>query len=73
MPPALWLQGRPDEVHDYHDADFELLPATSPSGSSAIYRGAGGDIEIAYFDNAKAKHRCDATNRCSISWAKHCG
>ena len=24
MPPALWVQGRPDIVHDYHDDDFEL-------------------------------------------------
>ena len=21
-PPALWVQGRPDPVHDYHDPDF---------------------------------------------------
>ncbi len=24
MPPALWVQGRPDMVHDYHDDEFEL-------------------------------------------------
>ncbi len=24
MPPALWVQGRPDIVHDYHDDDFEF-------------------------------------------------
>ena len=24
MPPALWVQGRPDIVHDYHDDDFKL-------------------------------------------------
>ena len=51
MPPALWLQGRPDLTHDYHDPDSNF-PATSPSGSSRNYRKAGGDIEIAYFDNA---------------------
>ena len=24
MPPALWVQGRPDIVHDYHDDDFDF-------------------------------------------------
>ena len=52
MPPALWLQGRPDEVHDYHDPD-STFPGNEPERFVSNYRKAGGDIEIAYFDNAK--------------------
>ena len=52
MPPALWLQGRPDEVHDYHDPDGGFA-GNEPERFVSNYRKAGGDIEIAYFDNAK--------------------
>src|SRR6266705_1657986 len=52
MPPALWHQGRPDEVHDYHDPDGGF-PGNEPERFVSNYRKAGGDIEIAYFDNAK--------------------
>jgi len=51
MPPAVWLQGRPDIVHDYHDADSDF-PGNEPERFVSNYRKAGGDIEIAYFDNA---------------------
>ncbi len=51
MPPALWLQGRPDMVHDYHDEDSNF-PGNEPERFVSNYRKAGGDIEIAYFDNA---------------------
>ncbi len=52
MPPALWHQGRPDEVHDYHDPDGGFA-GNEPERFVSNYRKAGGDIEIAYFDNAK--------------------
>src|SRR5216684_3102400 len=52
MPPALWLQGRPDEVHDYHDPDGGFA-GNEPERFVSNYRKAGGDVEIAYFDNAK--------------------
>jgi acetyl esterase len=51
MPPAVWLQGRPDIVHDYHDPDSDF-PGNEPERFVSNYRKAGGDIEIAYFDNA---------------------
>ena len=51
MPPAVWLQGRPDETHDYHDPDGGF-PGNEPERFVSNYRKAGGDIEIAYFDNA---------------------
>ena len=45
MPPALWLQGRPDPVHDYRDPDAPI-PGTEPDRFVANYRKAGGDIEL---------------------------
>jgi acetyl esterase/lipase len=51
MPPAVWLQGRPDQTHDYHDPDSDF-PGNEPERFVSNYRKAGGDIEIAYFDNA---------------------
>jgi acetyl esterase len=52
MPPALWLQGRPDIVHDYHDDDSSF-PGNEPERFISNYRNAGGDIEILYIDNEK--------------------
>jgi acetyl esterase/lipase len=52
MPPAIWIQGRPDEVHDYHDPEGGF-PGNEPERFVSNYRKAGGDIEITYFDNAK--------------------
>jgi acetyl esterase/lipase len=50
MPPALWVQGRPDMVHDYHDDDSSF-PGNEPERFISNYRNAGGDIEIVYIDN----------------------
>jgi acetyl esterase len=44
-PPSLWLQGRPDPVHDYHDADSSF-PGTEPERFTAAYRNAGGNLEM---------------------------
>jgi hypothetical protein len=52
MPPALWVQGRPDIVHDYHDDDSNF-PGNEPERFISNYRQAGGDIEIVYIDNEK--------------------
>jgi|SRR5690242_3601790 len=52
MPPALWVQGRPDIVHDYHDDDSDF-PGNEPERFVSNYRKAGGDIEIVYVDNEK--------------------
>ena len=49
-PPALWMQGRPDIVHDYRDPDSPL-DLNEPERFAANYRKAGGDIEIVYIDN----------------------
>jgi hypothetical protein len=50
-PPALWLQGRPDPVHDYHDADSSF-PGTEPGRFTANYRKAGGNIELLLVEQA---------------------
>ena len=48
-PPALWIQGSNDLIHDYRD------PASGFDGSEAQrfvdrYRRAGGEIALAYYD-----------------------
>ena len=50
LPPALWVQGRPDIVHDYHDEDSNF-PGNEPERFVSNYRKAGGDIEIVYVPN----------------------
>jgi acetyl esterase/lipase len=48
-PPALWVQGRPDIVHDYRDPDSPR-DLNEPERFAANYRDAGGDIEIVYIE-----------------------
>ncbi len=50
-PPAIWVQGRPDEVHDYLDPDSEL-GVNEPERFAQRYREAGGEIEVLYIDQA---------------------
>jgi acetyl esterase/lipase len=52
LPPALWVQGRPDIVHDYHD-EGSNFPGNEPERFVSNYRKAGGDIEIAYVEYEK--------------------
>ena len=58
-PPALWVQGRPDPVHDYDDPDADFA-GNEPERFAANYRQAGGSIELAYIDQATRSG--DATN-----------
>ena len=50
-PPALWLQGRPDPVHDYHDPD-SAFSGTEPERFTANYRKAGGNIDLMIVEQA---------------------
>ncbi len=50
-PPALWLQGRPDIVHDYRDPEAPI-PGNEPERFAANYRRAGGEIDLVYIDQA---------------------
>jgi len=51
MPPALWVQGRPDPVHDYRDPESPVS-MNEPERFAANYRKAGGKIEMLYIDYA---------------------
>jgi acetyl esterase/lipase len=67
MPPAIWIQGRPDEVHDYHD-EHSSFPGNEPERFVSNYRKAGGDIEITYFDNAQ--RGTEATHKPVLDFVK---
>lgn len=51
MPPALWVQGRPDPVHDYRDTESPVA-LNEPERFAASYRKAGGVIDMHYIDQA---------------------
>jgi acetyl esterase len=51
MPPALWVQGRPDPIHDYRDPE-SAVAMNEPERFAASYRKAGGTIEMLYIDQA---------------------
>ena len=49
-PPAVWIQGRPDAVHDYRDPDFDG-DLNEPERFAALYEAAGGEIEVVGIEN----------------------
>jgi hypothetical protein len=49
MPPTLWLQPKGDLVHDYRDPNSGF-DGTEAQRFVALYRKAGGDIELEYYD-----------------------
>jgi acetyl esterase/lipase len=51
VPPALWVQGRPDPVHDYRDPESPVA-MNEPERFAVNYRKAGGKIEVLYIDYA---------------------
>jgi acetyl esterase/lipase len=51
MPPSLWVQGRPDQVHDYRDPESPVA-LNEPERFAANYRKAGGRIEMLYIEQA---------------------
>jgi acetyl esterase len=50
LPPALWIQGRPDPVHDYKDP-VGTFDGNEPERFAHNYRKAGGSIDLLYIDN----------------------
>jgi acetyl esterase len=50
-PPAIWIQGRPDPIHDYRDPESPL-DLNEPDRFVANYRKAGGEIEIVDIEQA---------------------
>ena len=51
LPPALWVQGRPDPVHDYRDPEGRF-DGNEPERFAHTYRQAGGSLDLLYIDNA---------------------
>ena len=55
MPPAIYIQGRPDELHLYHDPDAPDVPGLDaeeyePERFVRNYRQAGGEIDLVYIE-----------------------
>ena len=50
LPPAVWIQGRPDPVHDYRDPVY-YGDDNEPERFISLYRSAGGDIDIVEIAN----------------------
>ncbi|MCC6533612.1 MAG: alpha/beta hydrolase [Burkholderiales bacterium] len=50
-PPAIWVQGRPDPVHDYRDPESPVA-LNEPERFAAAYRKAGGTIDLHYIEQA---------------------
>ena len=51
-PPAIWVQGRPDPVHDYRDP-ASPVELNEPERFAANYRAAGGTTEVVYVPQAE--------------------
>jgi acetyl esterase len=51
-PPALWVQGRPDVLHDYRDPESPF-DGPEPERFAAAYRRAGGHLDLLYIEQAQ--------------------
>ncbi len=51
-PPAIWIQGTPDPIHDYLDPE-SALGLNEPQRFAQRYSEAGGDIELCYIEQAE--------------------
>jgi acetyl esterase/lipase len=52
LPPAVWVQGQPDDIHDYRDPESPI-GGTESERFAACYRRAGGSIEVVYVEQTK--------------------
>jgi acetyl esterase len=50
LPPALWIQGKPDPTHDYRDPEGRF-DGNEPKRFASNYRRAGGSLDLLYIDN----------------------
>lgn len=69
MPPAIWVQGKPDPVHDYRDPESPVA-MNEPERFVHNYRKAGGRIELVYIDQAK-RDTDEASAPLAAFFAKH--
>jgi hypothetical protein len=70
-PPALWVQGRPDIIHDYRDPESPI-PGNEPERFAANYRKVGGEIEVRYIDQA-ARSTAASFEPIAAFFRKHLG
>jgi len=62
-PPAIWVQGHPDQVHDYRDPESEL-DLNEPERFAQRYKEAGGSCEVVYTEfGARAVGSLDPISR----------
>jgi acetyl esterase/lipase len=63
-PPAMWIQGRGDVLHDYVDPDNKAGQTEAPRFVD-LYRKAGGEISLDYFEmkSAHTGHAPDLAER----------
>lgn len=47
--PSIWVQSTQDQVHNYKDPGSDF-PGTEADRFATLYKAAGGDIEVLYFD-----------------------
>lgn len=52
LPPALWVQGQPDPIHDYRDPESPV-PLNEPDRFVENYRKAGGTIEMLLIEQSQ--------------------
>lgn len=52
LPPALWVQGTPDIVHDYRDIPSDE-DVNEPERFVRNYRAAGGEIELVHVEQSE--------------------
>ena len=52
LPPAVWFQAHGDAMHDYKDVESDF-PGNEPQRFVAVYRKAGGEIALEYFEGGK--------------------
>jgi acetyl esterase/lipase len=51
-PPTIWVQGKPDPIHDYRDPAGGT-DLNEPERFAKNYRDAGGEIDMVYIEQAK--------------------
>ena len=71
-PPAFWIQGRPDIVHDYHDSESGG-DVNEPERFAAAYRAAGGAIDMLYVDKKDASTAAGAYQPLARFFHAHLG
>ena len=75
-PPAFWIQGRPDIVHDYHDPESGQdggPEVGEPERFAAAYRAAGGAIDMLYVDKKDASTAAGAYQPLAQFFHAHLG